>query len=70
MDRKLQSPARPVETVAGLPLFEWADRREAEAKRLEAQRQGRGEQSLKARKARWARWPRRHSLAALMLRRI
>jgi hypothetical protein len=63
MKRKLHSTARAVETVAGLPLFDWAEQREAEAKRLEVEKQkraddgeahpqGRREQSLKARTAR------------------
>jgi hypothetical protein len=66
MKRKLHSTARAFETVAGLPLFDWADQQEAEAKRLEVEKQkrtdgdeahpqSRGGQSLKARTARFAR---------------
>ena len=61
MKRKLHSTACAVESVAGLPLFDSADQREAEAKR-------RGEQSLKVRIARLARWARRQARAHLIRR--
>lgn len=43
MKRKVHSAARTVETVASLPLFDWADQREAEAKRLEVEKQRRAD---------------------------
>jgi hypothetical protein len=75
MKRKLHSRARAVETVAGLPLFDWADQQEAEVKRLEVEKQKRADgdeahpqsrgESLKARTARYARCA-RQALADLI----
>ena len=43
MKSKLHSAGRTVENVVGLPLFDWADEREAEAKRLRVEKQKRAD---------------------------